>query len=123
MLDLFTRLGAIVFSMLQFVHSSAYDDACKGLARQVVSFMRSAQKSQGKTPAFMESGTCVPFPETVGNEVYQCLKRMELKRLNLQLLRMALNDKMERTEWECAFTKLFRVLVEMESIGSGNSVQ
>lgn len=108
--------------MLRFVETPGYDDACKAFAQHVVSFMRSSQKKQGKTPAFMESGTCVPFPETVGNEIYQCLKRMDLKRLNLQLLRMALNDKMERTDWECAFAKLFRVLIEMECVGSGQSV-
>lgn len=105
--------------MLRIPDQSGFDEACRSISKQVVSFMRSAQKSSKSQLSPLFDAGCVPFPEAVGGDVYQALKRLELKRLNLKLIRLAMNDKTSRTDWEIKFCKLFRVLAEME----GQNVQ
>ena len=109
--------------MLRIADQSGFDEACRSIGKQVSSFMRATQKNSKAILAPLFDAGCVPFPEAVGGNVYQSLKRLEFNRLNLQLLRLAMNDKTSRTEWECWFCKLFRVLAEMEQVGSVNSVQ
>jgi hypothetical protein len=108
--------------MLRFIDTPTYDAACRAFAQQVADFMRAAQKNQRSKPAFLESGTCVPFPRAVANDVYQSLKRMDLRWLNVQLLRLVMDDNVRRSDWDCAFAKLFRALADLEQVWSGNGV-
>lgn len=108
--------------MLNFTNIPAYETACKTLANNVAHFMRRVQKNQtAGDPPFLVAGTCIPFPDRVASDVYEGLKRMDLRRLNLPLLRLVMNDKMQRSDWDCAFAKLFKALIEMEQLGAGNS--
>ena len=106
--------------MLRIVDQSGFDEACRSIGKQVTSFMRNTQRThRGQLPTLFDTG-CVPFPDAAGSDVIQSLRRFELGRLNLRLLRLALNDKTSRSDWEVLFCKLFRVLAEMEAKGAGN---
>jgi hypothetical protein len=102
--------------MLYFIHNPAFQQACRLLARRVAEFERS--KARTGTPAFMDS-SCVPRPEALANEVFQCVSRMELRHLNMTLLHDALQNNLRGDEWLNQFRKLFNVLSDLERLAAG----
>lgn len=101
--------------MIKITDQSGFDEACKSIGLEVTKFMRTAQKNkQGPLSPLLDTG-CVPFPEKVGGDVTFALRRFNFGGVNLRLIRMAMNEKTSRTDWEVLFCELFRVLAKMES--------
>lgn len=71
--------------------------------------------------AFMESG-CIPRPEAIANEVYQCMRFLELKRLDMAIINNAMQNNLRGDEWLNQFRRLFTVLADMERLANGEQV-
>ena len=104
--------------MLHFISSPDYHNACRLLGKQVTDYQRSLTHSQGRTPAFMQTGF-ITHPETLGSTVSQSLRSLELRHLDLPKIKEALRGNLRGDPWLNQLRRLLEVLESLERLASG----